>query len=341
MISRLHIGGRVLKTAVAITIAVAIAHYLGFEDVSPAALIALFSIQKTFHHSLMQSLGKLGSVLLGAVLGSAVAYVLGDHAITYGLVTFLALTACLTLNLKQHIPPALITGVIMIPYQVDIFQYQIILERILVAMLGAVSALAINYFFSPNYKQQIMDKVCYVDRTLRQMLMELSEKIQHPTQEKDQEFLDKLDALREVTEEGLQLSKLFQEEQRYHFAEVTLADIYRNCFRTFEHFIDYIEEMYRLTRRMTIQVPQAESINKLMNILIRMQKNVIQNRKIPYKLIYDAIQNLEDYFDKSELPTTREEFKTRASLYHIFKEQKRYHKRIRKISGLKLDEPLL
>ncbi|MEW5785948.1 MAG: aromatic acid exporter family protein, partial [Bacillota bacterium] len=63
--NRFHVGGRVFKTALAVTLAIFLAQQFGLERVTLAAIIALLTVQRTFFHSLVQSLVKLGSVLIG------------------------------------------------------------------------------------------------------------------------------------------------------------------------------------------------------------------------------------------------------------------------------------
>ena len=336
MLQEFNVGGRILKTAVAVTIAVFVAqHLVGYKEVNLAAIVALFTVQKTFYLSLMQSIGKVGSVLLGALIGTGLAVLLGNHALTFGLVTLIVILLCLKFNIQSQITITFVIAVFMIMPQADSFQIYIIFDQVSLALIGSLSALGVNYFFTPDHKQEIKEKVKRIDEELREKLEELSEKIIHPTYELESDFLDELSALRSEASEGLQLAKSFREEQRFQFSEDTLSDIYRTQFRTFKSFIDYMEEIYRLTVRMTSEVPQSIQIAKLTKVLKRMQKNAINNRKNPYEVVDKTIKNLEREYEKMELPTTREEFENRASLYHIFKELKRYYRRIKELPSLK------
>ncbi len=75
--NRFLVGGRVLKTALAVTLSIIIAQQLGLERVTLAAIVALLAVQRTFYHSLQQSMAKLGSVLIGGVLGATFSFVFG------------------------------------------------------------------------------------------------------------------------------------------------------------------------------------------------------------------------------------------------------------------------
>lgn len=335
ILRRFNLGGRILKTVVAVILAVFIAQSVNYEEVNLAAIVALFTVQRTFYHSLLQSLGKVGSVLIGALLGTGVAVFLGEHALTFGLITMFVIVVSLKLNLQAQIPIMFVIATFMVSPQADNFQAHIIIKQVSLALIGSGSALATNYFFTPDHKEELKSKVENIDAELRYMLEELAAKIPYPPCDKDSSFFEKTSRLRKEASEGLQLSKLYREEQKFHFWDDTLADVYRAQFRTYEFFIDTIEEIYRLTIRMNTEVPQSVNISKLTRILKRMQKNALYGRKNPYNTVDRLIQNLEEQYENMELPATRDEFKSRASLYHIFKELKRYYKKVKEIPTLK------
>lgn len=322
-------GGRILKTAVAVTIAVFIAHSLGYDQVTLAAIVALFTVQRTFYHSLQQSLGKVGSVFIGAIIGTVFAVLIGENAFTFGLITLVVILTCLKLNLQSQIPITLVTAVFMISSQAEGLQVYIILDQILLALIGSISALGVNYFFTPDHQEELQSKVENIERELELMLEDLLKKIPCPNKKSDLEIFTKLYDLKKEAREGLELSKLFREEQKFNFTGDTLADIYREQFRALKYFIDSIEEMYRLSERMGEAVPQSIEIAKLIRLLKKMQKNALYGRKIPYKFVDKIFKNLEDQYEEMELPKNRGEFKSRASLFHIFNEIKKYYKRIK------------
>ncbi len=112
--NRFLVGGRVIKTALAVTIAIIIAQQLGLERVTLAAIVALLTVQRTFFHSLQQSLAKLGSVLLGGGLGATFSYVFGVSPLGYGLVTLAAIYICLQLHWQDHIILTAVTAITVI-----------------------------------------------------------------------------------------------------------------------------------------------------------------------------------------------------------------------------------
>ncbi len=330
----IHLGGRVLKTGLAVAIAVSIAQALGMDRVTLTAIVAVVTVQKTFYHSLLQSIAKVGSVLMGAILGTTLGALIGNNPFTFALVTILAIVFCLKMKWQEQIPITLVTAVHMISYLGGSFQWVTFAEQIFLAFIGAVSALGVNYFFTPNHNQEIRSIIKEIDLELRKMLDEIASRILSPESNQDQNFTDRCEILREEIHQAMETSKLFREEQKFHFADDTMADKYRDLFRIYERFLEYIEEMYRLSKRMNVSVPQAEYLAKLLRILSKAQQRALKGRNIHYTIIEQGIEDLESIYENMELPTTRDEFVSRAALFHIFKEMKRYFKRIKNLPPL-------
>ena len=67
--NRFRVGGRILKTVLAVTLAIFLAQQLGLQNVGLAAVLAVIAVQRTFYRSLVQGLSVVGTVSLGCVLG--------------------------------------------------------------------------------------------------------------------------------------------------------------------------------------------------------------------------------------------------------------------------------
>lgn len=333
-LKNVYLGGRVLKTALAVAVAVSIAQALGLERVTLTAIVAVVTVQKTFYHSLLQSIAKVGSVLMGALLGTSLGALFGNNPITFAVVTILSIIFCLRLKWQEQIPITLVTAVHMISFPGGSFQVLVFMEQIFLAFIGAVSALGVNYFFTPNHNQELQSKIKEIDLELRNMLDDISLKILNPENVHDGAISERSKRLREKINQAMDMSKLFREEQKFHFTDETLGDKYRALFRSFDYFLENIEEMYRLLKRMRIAVPQAKYLAKLLRILNKTQENALKGKNIHYTMIEQGIEDLERFYENMELPTSRDEFVSRASLFHVFREIKQYFRRIKDLPRL-------
>ncbi|HED24878.1 MAG TPA: aromatic acid exporter family protein [Firmicutes bacterium] len=323
------VGGRILKTAAAVTLAIFIAQQFNMERVPLAAIVALITVQKTFYHSLQKSMAKLGSVVLGGVLGTVFSYFFGISPLGYGLATLAAIYICLQLHWQENIVITTVTAILIILSGTDApLMYS--LQQILTGLIGAACALLINYLFTPNHRKEVIRKLQEVEIEMRQAIDFIIMEMLKPGCE-DESFKSIIDKLDHNIEEGMETAKLLREEQRFIINRETDSDLFRRAFHVYHSQLSRLEEMHRLARRMPIKVPQAKPLARLFRIVQKMQYRHLSGRGSHYQVIEDLMDRLEESFAVMDLPKTREEFVSRASLFHLFQEIKRYYRRLQRI----------
>lgn len=336
MVGRFPLGGRVIKTSLAVGFSIFVAQSLGFERVTLAAIVALVTVQRTFYRSLQQSAQRLGSVLLGALLGTLVGLVFGATPFSYSLVTMAVILVCLRLNWQDNIVIVAVVAIGVLASQAEnLPMYS--LQQFMSALIGAAVALTVNFLFVPNHSDHVQEKLLGLESSLEQMTERVAEEmlqteIRFATMEEDAELL-----LGEIRQ-GLELSKLFREEQRFSFAGETQADRYRDTFRYFSSQTERLLEMHYLAQRMLTDVPQAVPISRLLRILSQIQRRRLRGKNDHRVLLERLITNLDATFKDTEMPRTRAEFVTRSSLVHLYKEVKRYYRRILQIHPVLADD---
>lgn len=319
---RFLVGGRVLKTTLAVIIAIYIAQQIGLEHVTLAAIVALLTVQKTFYHSLVESLAKLGSVLIGAGIGTAYSYIFGISPLGYGLVTLTAIYICLQLRWQDHIILTTATGVTVLFSGYDV-PLAFSLEQILTVLLGAASALVVNYLFTPNHKMEVVQSLKKAEEGLRHAIDFIIKEMLEPGCD-DSAFKEEIAMLKKEIETGLEIAKLFREEQRFIVNRETPSDRYRQIFHIFNSQLVRLEEMHKLAQRMPKKVPQAVPLIKLFRIVKYLQYRRMIGKSSHYRIVDSLMDNLEQSFASMELPQSREEFISRASLFHLFQEIRHY-----------------
>ncbi len=325
--TRFLVGGRVLKTALAVTLSILIAQQLGLERVTLAAIVALLTVQRTFFHSLQQSMAKLGSVLLGGVLGTTFSFAFGVSPLGYGLVTLAAIYICLQLRWQDHIVLTAVTAITVIFSGSDL-PWTFSLEQIFTAMLGAVCALAINYLFTPNHRKDVQEKLVRAEEGLRGAIDFIMLEMLEPGCD-DTNFKEEIDRLDEIIGSGMEEAKLLREEQRFIINRETDSDRYRKTFHIYRSQLKRLEEMHRLAKRMPIRVPQAAPLVQLFRIVQKMQYKKCCGKIIHEQKVDQLMEKLEQSFAEMDLPKSREEFISRASLFHLFHEIQRYYNRMK------------
>ncbi len=323
------VGGRVLKTALAVTLAIFLTDLLGMDRVTLAAIVALLTVQRTFYHSLLQSAAKLGSVLLGGVVGTAFSYIIGPTPLGYGLVTLVAIYACLRLHWQDHIVLTAVTAITVVFSGSDV-PYTFSLEQIATAMLGAISALGINFLFTPNHRKDVLEKLEQADERIRKLLDFIMLEMLEPGCD-DRGFKQEAKELESFIEEGFEAAKLLREEQKFVINRETDSDIYRQTFRIYSSQLSRLVEMHQLARRMPIKVPHAAPLVQLFRVVQKTQERRVKGRSDHFRQVDRLMEKMENSFAYLDLPQSREEFVSRASLFHLFQEIKRYYNRLQKI----------
>lgn len=324
--NRYLVGGRVMKTALAVTLAIGIAQHMGLERVTLAAIVALLAVQRTFYHSLLQSMAKLGSVLLGGVLGTAFSFIFGVSPLGYGLVTLAAIYICLQLRWQEHIVLTAVTGITVI-FSGSEMPWSFSLEQIFTAMLGGVCALGINYLFTPNHRKDVVKKLTQAEEGLREAIDFIMKEMLEPGCD-DTAFKSKIDKLEALIKSGMEEAKLLREEQRFIINRETDSDRYRHEFHVYNSQLKRLVEMHRLAQRIPIKVPQAAPLVQLFRIVQKLQQRKFNGQPLHNQTVDKLMEKLEKSFAEMDLPKSREEFISRASLFHLFQEIQRYYNRM-------------
>ncbi|MFU8795634.1 MAG: aromatic acid exporter family protein [Dethiobacteria bacterium] len=336
-LKRYLVGGRVLKTALAVTISIFLAQQLGLERITVAAIVALLTVQRSFYYSLVQSMAKLGSVLIGGILGTAFSYIFGMTPLGYGLVTLAAIYICLRLNWQDHIALTSVTAITII-FSGTNLPLTFSFEHILTALLGAVCALGVNLLFTPNHRKDVLEKLRQTEAGLRRAIDFIIMEMEDPGHD-DQEFREEVAKLHQIINEGMETAKLLREEQRFIITRETDSDRYRQTFHICSSQLNRLEEMHNLALRMPVKVPHAEPLVRLFKIVQKLQFRRIHGKQGHYDTIEKLLLKLEQSFAKLDLPRSREEFISRASLFHLFQEIKRYYRRMQKMPEDLLTRP--
>ncbi|MCL4462940.1 MAG: aromatic acid exporter family protein [Firmicutes bacterium] len=329
MAVKFHVGGRVLKTSLAVGLSVFVVQSLEFGDVTLAAIVAVVTIQRTFYRSLLQSAERLGSVLLGTMLGTLLALILGATPLSYSLVTLVVILACLRLNWQENVVVVTVVaiGVMASPAEnLPLYSF----EQFVSALIGAVVALGVNFMFAPSHQNAVLVKLASLEILLQQMMSLVAEEILR-IESRYEDLEQKAENMMQEINLSLELSKLFREEQRFSILGEKLADEYQETFRYYATQSERLLEMHYLAKHMISDMPQAAPIARLLCILKQVQSRRLRGKNAHDRLLTRIIENLDASFEEMEMPKNRAEFLTRSALVHLYQEIKRYYQRTKRL----------
>jgi len=155
----LKIGPRVIKTGIAVTLALYICSVLNLESGVFAGIAAIFTIQPSIYQTWKHAWNQIQTNLLGAIFAILALYFLGSDPFSIGLVMIIVIAISLKLKMADTISLTLVTvlAIMSAPGNEDLTYA---LHRFALTFIGMVSALLVNVFISPpNYRKMFSEKV--------------------------------------------------------------------------------------------------------------------------------------------------------------------------------------
>ncbi|RXZ81452.1 hypothetical protein EBB07_14055 [Paenibacillaceae bacterium] len=201
------IGARVLKTGLAVAMAIFLSELLGFPSPIISAVAAIFTIQPSIYRSWKQMLDQLQANLIGAAIALIAVWLVGSTPIAVGLVCIVVILINIRLKMESTIGLTLVTVVAVM--EAHGAGWLFAFERLAMVLAGMGAAFAVNVFlFPPRPRRQFADHIQLAFSQLSLLLRnavskEIKENVLRQEKERLRGLLGKL-------EERL---KLFEEER--------------------------------------------------------------------------------------------------------------------------------
>ncbi len=295
---------RAFKIGVGSSAAMVAASMMGLEQVTPAGTIALLTLMSTKWDTVKLSVYRILSFFI-AVLLAGVIFNFIDHGwIGYGLYVFANVLIAGLMGWMGTISVNALVGV----HFMSSGQYtlEFVRDEFLLVLTGVVIALIMNLFNDDhNRKKDIIDGMRYVEEELQMIIEELAMYLSDQPMQQNV-WLD----MRALEDE---LHLYIKEAQEYQ----------DNTFQSHPgYYIDYFEMRFQ----------QCKILHNLHSEMRKVRSMPVQAHVISDYLLYmkeyvveinipeQQIGRLEELFDdmkKERLPRTREEFESRAILYHV------------------------
>lgn len=155
----MNFGARMLKTGIAVTLALYASSWLNLTPPVIAAIAAIFAMQPSIYRSFRYFLDQIQTNTLGAILALLGGMVFSNEPIAVGLMCIVVIMICLRLNMGDTIGLTLVT-VISVMEVSGQGQWQFAVNRFTLSIIGIVSAFLINILVAPpkplgQFKAQI------------------------------------------------------------------------------------------------------------------------------------------------------------------------------------------
>jgi uncharacterized membrane protein YgaE (UPF0421/DUF939 family) len=253
------IGARVLKTGLAVAVALWIGQLVGLDSPLIAAITAIFTIQPSIYRSWMQVLEQLQSNVLGAIIAIGAVFLIGDTPIAVGLVCIGVILLCIRLKTEETIALTLVTVVVIMEAQGQ--GWMLAWDRLAAILMGMVSAFAVNIIIAPprhrnRFVKHIQDAQSLLSQLLRTAISnELKENVYRNEQTHLKTKLRKLDEYYDLFAE----ERVWRQNSRLNRARLLV--VYKGMLSSLERgmsLINAVEEHY-------FSVSTSKSWNRLID----------------------------------------------------------------------------
>ncbi len=300
---RKRIALKVLKIAVGSSMAVVAAQFFNLQYATSAGIIALLTVQDTRRDTIQLTAERLLSFLLAVALIFVCFHYTGRlEWVNYGFYIFLMVTACYSIGWQNTISVNAVMGThyLMSPDYSLGFAF----NELSLVLIGTGMALAMNWKMPSNLKV-IREDIKKVEDDMQTVLLELAKYLER-AQSGDPVWLD-LDQLEAYIHSAL--------ERAYEHAYNTMLeeDLY---------YVEYMEMrlqqcvMLQTLRSRVQKIREMPKQSELISSYLGYVAYYVHEKNIPDQ----QIKELERVFRRMEeepLPKTREEFESRAILYHV------------------------
>jgi len=155
----MKLGARILKTGIAITLALFLASFLNLPSPVFAGISAVFAIQPSIYRSYLSVVEQIQGNIIGAIIAILFYHIFGHDPFIIGLAVIIVIGINLKLKIENTISLSIVTVIAIMETPSEQF-IEFSLLRFATIMLGILSAFLVNLIFlPPKYENKLYDKI--------------------------------------------------------------------------------------------------------------------------------------------------------------------------------------
>ncbi|WP_409306041.1 aromatic acid exporter family protein [Peribacillus sp. SCS-155] len=313
-----RIGYRTIKTALGTALAIIIAQFFDLHNFPSAGIIAILCIQVTKKKSLSASWSRFQACILAMGFSAVLFELLAYNPIVIGLLLLLFIPTTVMLKINEGIVTSSV--IILHLYSAGDITWKLLMNETALIIIGIGVALIMNLYM-PSLENKLVEYQIRIEKNFSIILMEIVNYLRTDNSDWDG---------KEITD----TNKLLSEAKSLAFRDVEnhfLRDenIYYHYFTMREKQFEIIERILQLVTNIPAKVKQS---SLLADFIEKLSQNVHpQNTAIVY---LKQLEELKADYREMELPSTREEFESRAALLQLVKEMEEYLKLKHSFKGI-------
>nr|WP_245339253.1 aromatic acid exporter family protein [Paenibacillus shirakamiensis] len=244
-----------LKTGIAVTLALYITEWFHLTSPVIAAVAAIFAMQPSIYRSWRYLIEQLQTNTLGAIIALLAGMVFSKEPIAVGLVCVVVIMICLKLNMGDTIGLTLVTVVAVMEAS---GQWQFALTRFSLSLVGILSAFLINLLlFPPKPRVQFVGQVRHIfDKLSLLMRTVISDEIRENVFRNEKRGLE--DAINSLSDKFKLMEEDLKKLKKPKFSESRQLVVYKQMLKTLRkgyEVLDAVEQHY-------FQADRPEQLNQ-------------------------------------------------------------------------------
>lgn len=241
----MKLGARILKTGIAITLALFLASVLQLPSPAFAGISAIFAIQPTIYRSYLSIIEQVQANVIGAALAIGFGLIFGSHPFVIGLTAIIVIAINLKLKVESTIPVALVTVIAILESPGDNF-IEIASIRFFTVLLGVLAAFIVNLvFIPPKYETKLYNRLtANTEEIIKWIRVNLRHASEHSVLKED---------IEKFKEQMIKLDQLYlnYKEERNYFKRESYAKsrklvLFRQMIATTNRALDTLKKLHRL-----------------------------------------------------------------------------------------------
>ncbi|WP_430785394.1 aromatic acid exporter family protein [Virgibacillus flavescens] len=304
----MKIGYRTIKTAIGTPLAISIAQTMGLTNFVSAGILTLLCIKPSRKESVLSAWHRFIACTIAILFSYVFFESLGYNPIVMGI----AFTLFIPVTVYLKISPGIATSSVIILnlYSLGEITFTFIIDQFLLIIVGIGVALLLNLYM-PSLDNKLKKKQMELEQNFQVILHEISLYICDTEEVWDGKEIRKAE---EIIEEAINLVSLDRENHllRENHPYYDYFTMRRNQF-------ELLKKMLPLVTRL----PKTDSLSESFSEFFEDLSEAVHPGNTA-SIFLNKLKALQTEFTQEKLPTTQEEFETRANLFQLLHEIEDY-----------------
>lgn len=299
-----RICSKSLKIALGSGLAIILANVLGLKYDIFAGTITLLTILTTKWETIRLSLCRIVTFLFSVIVCFLVFNHLGGGWLEYGVFILIMVVFCEAMGWSATISVNAVIGAYF--FSEANFSWQFIANEFMLLLIGIIIAVVLSlYSNNRGTQKKVLGDMQYVEARLQEILAHMAAYLRkEPLKQDVWEDIDELEAkIKDYIEDAYEYNNnTFSKHPEYYidYFEMRLLQI------------DELHSLHYEMKKMQSMPVQAEIIAEFMDFVI---ESIGKMNALDLQL--EHLYAILDHMKTQELPKSREEFESRAILYHV------------------------